>query len=417
MAPLWVKRWASHRRSRLLLEKNTKHLIWAGLVATALAGCSGNGAGIAGGGRAVEVQTDNYTIPASSQELPGDVGYRAHTNHLIANTTSRATGPTGLSPSQVRSAYGVPASGGSGAIAIVDAYHYDAALKDFNTFATQFGLPTETSTNANASTNKVFQVVYASGSKPVSDLGWSQEAALDVQWSHAMAPKAKIYLVEAATANFSDMMAAVNVAKALPGVKQVSMSFGGTESASLYTSYDNNFVQSGVAFFASGGDTGGTRSFPALSKNVVAVGGTSLRMSGTTYVSEAAWSGTGCGGSAYEAIPTFQSGISSIIGSKRAGTDISAVADPGTGVSVYVSASGGWLVFGGTSVSAPVVAGIANASGAVRASSNAQAAAIYAKKGTSSFHDVASGSAGGFAAKAGWDFPTGVGSPNGTTGF
>lgn len=396
------------------MEKNTKRLYWVALAALALAGCSGNGAGFDSAGRAQSAQPQEFTVPESSVENPGDIGYRAHTNHLIANVASRATGVSGLSPAQVLAAYKVPAAGGSGAIAIVDAYDYPNALKDFNTFCTQFGIAGETSTNPTASTNKVLQVVYASGSKPAADAGWNQEAALDIEWAHAMAPKAKIYLVEAKTSSFADMVAAVNVAKALPGVKQVSMSFGGTETASLYSSYDASFVQNGVAFFASGGDTGGTRSFPALSKNVVAVGGTTLKMSGNTVLSEGAWSGTGCGGSAFEAIPTFQSGIASIIGTKRAGTDISAVADPSTGVAVYV---GSWLVFGGTSVSCPIIAGIANVSGAARASSNAQAAAIYAKKGTTSFRDITSGSAGGFAAKAGWDYPTGVGSPIGTTGF
>jgi len=396
------------------LEKNWKGLSWAGLIALALVGCSGNGAGVDMAGRAVGAQQADVIVPESSQEMPEDIGYRAHTNHLISTLPTRATGPSGLSPAQVKAAYNVPASAGTGAIAIVDAYHYDAALKDFNTFSTQFGLPTETSTNANASTNKVLQVVYASGSKPATDVGWNQEAALDIEWAHAMAPKAKIYLVEAASSSFADMMKAVNVAKAQPGVRQVSMSFGGTEAASLYTSYDSYFVQNGVSFFASGGDTGGTRSFPALSKNVIAVGGTTLKMSGNTVVSQTAWSGTGCGGSAYEAIPTFQGSVASIIGSKRAGTDISAVADPSTGVAVYV---GSWFVFGGTSVSCPIIAGIANASGVTRASSSAQATALYSKKGTTSFRDVTSGTAGSFAAKAGWDYPTGLGTPYGVTAF
>ncbi|MES1227532.1 MAG: hypothetical protein ABUL72_02615, partial [Armatimonadota bacterium] len=367
--------------------------------AALLAGCAGSGSmasndtsrGLVGGGQTEDSgQTWNVIVPQSSMESDDMVGRSVHTNHLISDRpVSRATSPQGLSVAQVRSAYGVPSSGGSGGIAIVDAYHYPTALNDFNVFSNQYSLPTETSTSATSSSNTHFQVVYASGSQPATDTGWAQEAALDIEWAHAMAPGAKVYLVEAASSAYTDMMAAVNVAKTLPGVKQVSMSFGGTEASSLYTSYNNTFLQNGVAFFASGGDTGGQRSFPALSVNCVAVGGTSLHMSGTTYTSEAAWSGTGCGLSSFQSRPSFQSGVTSVVGTKRGGDDIAAIADPNTGVSVYdITASGGlvgWLVFGGTSVACPVVAGIANASGAVRASSNAQNTAIYAKLSTSSF--------------------------------
>ena len=364
----------------------------------------------------------NVVVPQSSMESDEMVGRTVHTNHVISDRPkTRAASPQGLSPDQIRGAYGVPSSGGSGAIAIVDAYHYPTSLNDFNVFANQFGLPTETSSNSTASTNTQFQVVYASGSQPAIDTGWAQEAALDIEWAHAMAPNAKVFLVEAASSAYTDMMAAVTVAKTLTGVKQVSMSFGGTEASSLYTSYNNVFLQNGVAFFASGGDTGGQKSFPALSVNVVAIGGTHLVVSGNSYVSESAWSGTGCGLSSYQSRPSFQSGVSSIVGTKRGGDDISAVADPNTGVSVYDStASGGyvgWLVFGGTSVACPMVAGIANTSGASRASSNAQNTAIYAQLGTSSFHDVTSGRAGSNRSRAGYDLPTGVGTPNGLAGF
>ena len=103
----------------------------------------------------------------------------------------------------------------------MDAYHYPTALKDFNVFSNQFGLPTEGSTNATASTNTVFQVVYASGSKPRTNGGWAQEAALDIEWAHAMAPGAKIYLIEAASNSYASLFAAVDKARSLPGVKQV----------------------------------------------------------------------------------------------------------------------------------------------------------------------------------------------------
>ena len=118
-----------------------------------------------------------------------------------------------MSPNKIRGAYGLPATGGGGIIAIVDAYHYATALNDFNKFSTQFGLPTEPSTNVLSGTNKVFQVVYASSFQPQVNCGWGQEAALDIEWAHAMAPGAKIVLVEAASNSFSDLFNAVDVAR------------------------------------------------------------------------------------------------------------------------------------------------------------------------------------------------------------
>ena len=367
-------------------------------------------------------QAGQIYIPDTSIALKEDIGLRSHTNHIIFFPEAKSfAGPSGLSPAQLRSAYGVPATGGSGVIAIVDAYNYATALNDFNVFATQFGLPKETSTNVTASTNQVFQVVYASGTKPTNNGGWAQEMALDIEWAHAMAPNAKIVLVEAASNSNANLIQAENVAKSLAGVKQVSNSWGGTESASLYTSYDSVFVQPNVVFFASGGDTGGQRNWPALSSNVVAVGGTTLKMSGTTYLGETAWSGTGCGPSAYEARPAFQSVVQGLVGTHRGSDDISAIADPNTGVSVYDSTAvrgvSGWLVFGGTSVACPVVAGIANNSGVTHTGSQDQNEKFYASIGSSSYHDVLSGTAGSFSSGTGWDFPTGVGTPNGLTGF
>lgn len=362
----------------------------------------------------------NIVVPSTT--LPQPAGFM-HTNHLIyakGGIAPNSATPQGLVPAQMRAAYGVTASG-SGTIAIVDAYHYNTSLNDFNAFSTQFGLPTEPSTNATASTNAHFQVVYAAGKKPRADSGWALEAAMDIQWAHAMAPNAKIVLVEAASNSTTNLIQANNVAKALAGVKQVSNSWGGGESSTIYSTYDSTFLQNGVAFYASGGDTGGSKSWPSLSSNVVAVGGTTLTMSGNTRVSETVWSGTGCGLSSYEARPSFQDTIQSIVGSHRGADDIAADADPNTGASVYTTTSyqgfTGWLVVAGTSLSCPVIAGCANASGTNRASSQAQCAAFYAGIGSSNFHDITSGSAGSFSALVGWDYPTGVGTPNGLGGF
>ena len=366
-----------------------------------------------------------YLVPATTVERASDRGKRFHTNYLISirDTSGPCGTPDGYSPSQLRTAYEIPANSGSGAIAIVDAYDYPTSLADFNAFSAQFGLPTEPSTNPTGANNDVFEVVYASGAKPAPDGGWSQEMALDTQWAHAMAPRAKIYLVEAASHATTDLMAAVNVAKLLPGVREVSMSSGGAEYATVYTTYDSYFVQSGVTFFAAAGDIANQVDFPAASQNVVSVGGTSLNINASgVWLSETAWSDTSCGPSLYEPRPTFQNAVANLVGNFRGVADIAADADPNTGVSVFDSYGfpnnpGGWQVFGGTSAATPIMAGIANASGSTPASSQAEDTKLYAEIGSAHFHDISSGAAGHYAAGAGWDFPTGVGTPEGVGGF
>lgn len=361
-------------------------------------------------------------VPSTSVEHASDIGIRAHTNHLILATSSRGVGPLGFSPTGIHTAYNVPTNGGAGAIALVDAFNYPTALNDFNVFSNQFSLPTESSSDVTASSNTVFRVVYATGSKPSDDGGWAQESALDTQWAHAMAPKAKIYLVEAASASLDDLANAANVAKSLPGVKQVVMSFGATETSCEFATYDKDFLKSGVTFYSAAGDDAGNRDFPGESKNVVCVGGTTLNVNlDGTWASETAWDGTACGPSNFEPRPLFQNVIFSKVGKFRGDCDIAADGDPATGVSVYDSFTfqgvSGWQVFGGTSSAAPIVAGIANTALESHPSSQAQNTTFYANLGTANFHDVTSGSAGGFDAAAGWDFATGVGTPNGTGGF
>src|SRR5262249_48867676 len=286
-------------------------------------------------------------------------------------------GPNGgMTPAQIRSFYGMPSTGGSNVIAIVDAFHYPTALNDFNVFAAQFGLPQEPSTNPLASTNQVFQVVYASGRQPRTNCGWAQEAALDIEWAHAMAPSAKIVLVEAASNSFTNLFAAVDVASSLPGVREVSMSWGGSEFSSE-TASDSHFPQgNGIVYFASSGDTGGVVIYPGSSPNVVACGGTSVATNGAgSFTGETGWSGSGGGSSAFEARPSYQSGIAGIVGSARGVPDISSDADPNTGVAVYdttrCAGASGWQVFGGTSVGSASVAGMVNVAGHLTARSTA----------------------------------------------
>ncbi len=368
-------------------------------------------------------------VPPSTVELDSDLGVRAHTNHLVLRRTpnSRGNTPVGLTPAQITTAYRIP-TGGSGAIAVVDAFDDPNALHDFNVFSSTFGLPTESSGVATSSSNQVFQVVWASGSQPAPDGGWAQEISIDTQWAHAVAPGAKIYLVEAASASSDDLFAAVALAKTLPGVRQISMSFGRTEAACSFVHYDGDLVQSGVTFFAAAGDTVAQRDYPAESSNVVCVGGTTLQVaSNGQWLGESVWNahdkqgdGTGSGPSRYEPRPRFQDRVASLVGAYRGACDIAADADPLTGVPVYDSfAYGGyvdWITVGGTSVSCPIVAAIANVSGVAHTSSQDQNSTLYAGIGGPNFHDITTGDAQ-FKALPGWDFPTGVGTPNGIRGF
>jgi len=353
-------------------------------------------------------------VPDTTYEYPEDIGVRAHTNHLffVGANPNIGTGVGGAySPQDIRRYYGLPSSGGAYAIAIVDAFNDSSALKDFNHFSGQYGLPKETSTNRLASTNKVFQVVYASGSKPVYNTGWSQEESLDIEWAHAMAPSAKIYLVEARTNALNDLFEAIVKANNLPGVKEISMSWGGSEFSGE-AGYDPYLQQSGIVYFAASGDYGAGTQYPSASPFVVACGGTTIHSdSQSHFLSETGWSGSGGGVSYYEAKPSFQIGVSHT-GARRSVPDVSAIADPNTGVSLFWN--GYWFTVGGTSVSSPTLAGIANLAGHFRASSYAENSVIYADLANyADFKDITSGN-NGFPCRTGWDFVTGVGRPKGT---
>jgi kumamolisin len=371
-----------------------------------------------------QANSGDVLIPESSVEGPSDRGVRAHTNHLIKTAQPEGgLGPGGgMTPAQLRSFYNMPSTGGANKIVIVDAFDYPTALNDFNVFSAQFGLPQETSTNPLASTNTVFQVVYANGSKPRGNCGWDQEAALDIEWAHAMAPSAKIVLVEAATNSFANLFIAVDVASGIAGAREVSMSWGGSEFSSE-GSDDFHFPSgNGIVYFASSGDTGGTTIYPSASPFVVAAGGTRVNTNTAgSFVSETGWSGSGGGPSKYEPRPSYQNNISLIVGAVRGIPDVSSDSDPNTGVSVYDSTRcqglSGWLVFGGTSVASPCLAGMTNLSGHFYLDSTTELTHIYSLLGSASFRDIVSGSAGSFSCAVGWDFVTGVGSPQGTSGL
>ena len=367
-------------------------------------------------------------IPDSSQEVPDDVGFRAHTNHLIlVRPTFTGTAPSGETPQSIQPVYRLPVTGGSGIIAIVDAFDYPTAENDLNVFSSQFGLPACTTANG------CFTKVYARGTQPRTNCGWGQEAALDIEWAHAMAPSAKIVLVEAASSSFANLFAGVDVASkwiASHGSQgEVSMSWGGSEFSSE-ASNDFHFTPpsgASIVYFAASGDTGGATIYPGVSPAVVAAGGTTIhRDTSGNFISETGWSGSGGGPSTYEARPGYQSIVSGIVGSSRGVPDFSFDADPNSGVSVYDSTKcqglSGWLVFGGTSVASPSLAGIVNLAGSFVADSFTELATIYggvSNSGatiSSNFRDIVSGSAGSFRATTGWDFVTGVGSNQGLSG-
>jgi subtilase family serine protease len=197
-------------------------------------------------------------------------------------------------------------------IAIVDAYDYPTAKNDFDYFSNQYHLPL--STDACNGSNSCFSVVYATGAQPAANCGWAQEAALDIEWAHAMAPNAQIVLVEAKSSSFTDLLYAVDVATNIVvsgggpagNVKagEVSMSWGGSEFRGE-TSYDTHFNNNlNVVYFAASGDSGGQTIYPSVSPYVVSAGGTTLTFSGST-VTETGWSGSGGGPSKYEPRPAY----------------------------------------------------------------------------------------------------------------
>jgi hypothetical protein len=316
---------------------------------------------------------------------------------------------------------------GGGVIAIVDAYDDPNAASDLTTFSSYFNLP-----SAN------FQVVYATGVQPQQDTlyqgTWELEESLDIEWAHAMAPYAKIILVEAASDSYTDLMAAEKVAGNLvssAGGGVVSNSWGGAEfngssnGGVSETSYDQYFVANNVVFTASTGDYL-YLDYPAASPNVVAVGGTSLsRDSSGNFIGESYWydpnNGLGGGGglSQYESIPSYQSSIQSIVGSQRGVPDLSSDADPASGVAIYdsfpyVGVSEGWYVGDGTSLASPTIAGRVSANGILSNTGTLQNY-IYGEyaAGTAystNFNDITSGTN---SCVTGWDICSGIGSPLG----
>jgi len=322
--------------------------------------------------------------------------------------------PVGLTPAQMKAAYGFSTSNTAGAgmtIAIVDAFDLPTAENDLNVFSAQFGLPA--CTTANGCFKKVNQT---GGTKlPRYNSGWGLEIALDIEWAHAIAPGAHILLVEASTNSFTNLLAAEDYAKT--HAQYVSNSWGGSEfSGETGAVYDNHFVQSGVSFFVSAGDAGLPAEYPSSSKNVISVGGTLLTFDGGgNLVSETGWSNGGGGCSLYETATSEQAGFSGYsqvnCGGKRATPDLSLDGDPNSGAAVYDSSNyqgqSGWYQVGGTSLSSPMVAGRAAVAGVV-----INSAYVYGNNIT--FRDITAGN-NGAPCLVGFDLCTGRGSWTGAT--
>ena len=358
---------------------------------------------------------------------PGPIGHddaRCHAR-VVADATgvplANQTPPRGAyGPSELRAAYGLGAAP-TGAwvwngqtVAIVDAFGYPSAEDDLKVYRAYYGLPP--CTTANGCFRKIDQ--RGGTSYPRANCGWAQETALDIQMVSAICPQCKILLVQADSNSFANLGAAVNQAVA-QGADVVSNSYGAAESSGAM-SYASYYDHPGVALTVSSGDSGYGVEVPAAFNTVTAVGGTSLKRDSTKTRgwTETAWSGAGSGCSSYVTKPSWQTDACA----RRTVADVAAVADPATGVAVYDSfkcqGASGWMTFGGTSVAAPIIAGIYGAS------SNAGSMDTgFTYANATRLNDVTSGSNGQCGgsylctAGTGYDGPTGLGSPNGTGGF
>ena len=399
-------------------------LFAASVIVTIFAsGCGGNGSSpsvVPATSNQAPVQQNNVAQSCANL-LPGDevrcfAVFRTDAGATVSSDARRAmaTSVPGYGPSDIRSAYALPATAGTGqTVAIVDAYNDPHAEGDMGVYRSHYGLPA--CTTGNGCFKKVNQTG-VQGSYPATNAGWAQEVSLDLDMVSAACPHCHILLVESNNATFSSLGAAVNTAIRL-GANVVSNSYGGNEFASSYSPYSHP----GHVIVASAGDDGYGAAQPCSFATVVCVGGTTLKRSTTARGwSETVWSGTGSGCSTLVAKPVWQKDT---LCRTRSESDVAAIADPNTGVAVYDSTpyNGvyGWLVFGGTSVSSPIVAA-AYALAANAASMNA-AQSIWQHGGTAALNDVTSGSNGTCSpiyicrARAGYDGPTGWGTPHGVS--
>ena len=386
-----------------------------------------------------------HLVPATAGMLPSvimqpivQVAHNIVAGASDASQTPPINVPWGLSPPQILSAYAVPqlpSGDGTGqTIAIVDAYDDPHLLNstnagfsssDLGQFDQQFGLPSPPSfekLNQDGGTTDL-PTTDPSGAGSPGD--WTVEEALDVEWAHAIAPRAAIILMECNSGSSADLYQGVMTAASIPGVSVVSMSWGCSEYDGE-SSFDGDFTtpvgHQGVTFVAAAGDLGSPGLFPAYSPNVIAVGGTSLTvLSNNTYGSETAWSNSGGGTSRFEPEPAFQNTVEGT--GMRTIPDVAFDADPDTGVSVYdsydaVSTGDPWQRIGGTSLGAPAWAALIAiadqsrvAAGGTTLNGPSQTLPALYSLSSGDFHDINTGNNGTFTAEPGYDEITGLGTP------
>ena len=343
----------------------------------------------------------------------------AHRPMMVLKTNAQQ--PVGLTPAQVRHMYGtdqISNQGDGQIIGIVDGYDYPSAEEDLKTFSDAFGLP-ECSVASGCLT-----IVYASGTKPPANKGWSGETSLDLQWAHAIAPNAKLLLVEGANGNNMTLLKAVPVAVA-NGATTINMSWGTNHEFASEQSYDSQFFSNPrVTYFNASGDSGNNLfGYPGASSIVVGCGGTQVKLNSSNDItSEVAWSGSGGGVSLYVKEPSYQLAAQS--SGMRGVPDVAYNASPASGFAVYNSQTGTtktghWGAVGGTSAASPQWSALTAIANSLRAQAgkptigNGFLPAVYANP--SVFNDITSGTNGSCGADctahAGYDFVTGLGSP------
>jgi subtilase family serine protease len=386
----------------------------------------------------VPLQTSHAVALSTGRTMCGKpaVGYAACLSVKI-KAASPAANQAGFGPAQLHTAYGLPCTPGGApssgcrtpkvfgpqTIAVVDPYDNPTIESDLAVYDKTYGLAACTKANG------CLHIVNQTGgiTLPTTvDPAWAIESALDVEMAHMTCQTCKILLTEANSSADLDLAAATNEA-ALLGATAISLSYGSGEYTTE-TSLDSLYSHPGIAVVASAGDTANRAEYPASLPGVVSVGGTSLILTSKgTYGTESAWGSTGSGCSAYEAAASWQTNMpawtSTACTTGRASSDVAMIADSSTGVAMYTSAPGTggamWRGVGGTSIGAPIVAGIFALAGGVPAGTAAPSI-LYQHPG--SFRDITTGSAGTCAtsmctASVGYDGPTGLGSPNGISGF
>ena len=357
---------------------------------------------------------------------------------------ARAAASISFGATDIRTAYGITGKGdASRVIAIIDVYDDPGAYSNLTTYRTAMlsseDAPIDSCSVAQlrsraAGDTPCFVKANQSGGTtlPQANSGWANEIDLDLQAASAICPRCSLLLLEASSTTFSNLGTAVTTASNITStsdsahVVAISNSYGTTSDApgALYPAWDNA-ARKGLAVTASSGDWGYATSFPASATNVIGVGGTTLSVDGSGVRSnETVWSGAGSGCSTYNAAPSWQFnatwkastlGISNPCGSKKAVADLSADADPYSGLEVYTTYSGktGWMIFGGTSLSSPLIAALYAMQGGYGGSTLAGA---YAWTSTTRYYDVTSGSNGTCSpsvlctGQSGWDGPSGLGS-------